>query len=189
MSSPLVKGLHHSILQSLSFETSPGKAFFSSAQKAITKWWGSLNTISAESHNPVVLSAALDLDLESCTLWQLKTTQGGKGLLKSLLSKKQRRIGCRGVTWCSRQWWKISVGTAFSLTQAVSVRKENPRRTKRSNGEKWNSDVLYSDTQKGRPSQMVDRNVFLIMGFWNCKSSKTIFVEPRLNIYLKLCTI
>lgn len=55
----LVKGLQRSIQQT-QFETSAGKAFRVIAGKGISERWESLNTVSAERDNLLVLAAAID---------------------------------------------------------------------------------------------------------------------------------
>ena len=64
--------------------------------------------------------------------------QGRKGQLKALLSKKKRRLEYIGVNNRRGPMFQAEGNTqhwitSFRLTQTVSVRKTNPRRTKSSN--------------------------------------------------------
>ncbi|XP_034147378.1 zinc finger BED domain-containing protein 4-like [Esox lucius] len=56
----LAKGLQRSVLQSLIFETTPGKAFLAKASKELEERWGDISTFLKEKDNTILLSAALD---------------------------------------------------------------------------------------------------------------------------------
>ncbi|XP_051580157.1 E3 SUMO-protein ligase ZBED1-like [Myxocyprinus asiaticus] len=55
----LAKGLQRSVQQSLSFETTPRKAFLAKVSKELTERWGNINTFFKDT-DTVPLSAALD---------------------------------------------------------------------------------------------------------------------------------
>lgn len=101
----LVKGLQRSVQQTLHFETSPGKAFLASAGKGITERWGSLKTISAERHNPIVLSAAIDPRFRKLKFMAAEDGTRVQGTVEVLAIKEAKETGIHG---CEQQQKKVS---------------------------------------------------------------------------------
>ena len=73
----LAKGLQRSVEQSLSFETTPGKAFLAKASKDLTERWGIISTFSKDKDNAVLLSAALDPRFRKLEVYACRTEDRG----------------------------------------------------------------------------------------------------------------
>lgn len=103
----LVKGLQWSIQQS-HYDTSPGKAFLASAEKGITERWGRNIMSNNEPFQQrkithLLLQMPFSQDFRKLKFMAAEDGTRVQGQLKSLLSKKQMRLGYMAVTQQQKQ--------------------------------------------------------------------------------------